>query len=197
MGAAMSKTIGVAFVGCTHPHIFPRVELLSRESDVWLAGCYDPDARLMEVLERDHGLKAYATPEALLDQPGVNFVIIEGWEPDNPHYVELAAERGQAILLEKPAAANLHEIRRVVDTVRGKPIPFQVGYMLRFSSGIRHARHILESGVLGPVVQARFHAATPVGGSAEIWQSIPGDLGGLMYTDACHIIHLMTYLLGM
>jgi len=192
----MPDKIGVAFVGCTHPHIFPRLELLSRESDVWFAGCYDPDPNLMMVLERDYGLKAYATPEQLLDQPGVNFVIIEGWEPDNPRYVEMAAVRGQAILLEKPGAPNLPEMRRVIDSVRGKNIPFQVGYMLRFSSGVRHARRILEEGVLGPVTLARFHAATPVGGSKEIWQSIPGDLGGLMYTDACHIIHLMTYILG-
>lgn len=192
----MPDKIGVAFVGCTHPHIFPRVQLLSDQPDVWFVGCYDPDPNLMMVLERDFGLKAYTRPEQLLDQPGVNFVIIEGWEPDNPGYVELAAARGQAILLEKPGAPNLPEMRRVIDTVRVKNIPFQVGYMLPFSSGMRHARRILNEGILGPVTLARFHAATPVGGSKEIWQSIPGDLGGLMYTDACHAIHLMTRLLG-
>ena len=82
----MPDKIGVAFVGCTHPHIFPRVQLLSGQADVWFAGCYDPDSNLTAALERDHGLKAYATPEELLDQPGVNFAIIEGWEPDNPRY---------------------------------------------------------------------------------------------------------------
>ena len=193
----MPEKIGVAFVGCTHPHIFPRISLLASHADVWLAGCYDPDANLTAALERDHGLKAYPTPEALLDQPGVNFVIIEGWDPDNPPYVEMAAARRQAILLEKPGAPNLPEMQRVVDAVRGKQLPFQVGYMLPYSSGIRHCRRILDSGVLGPVTLARFHAATPVGGSKEIWQSLPGDLGGLMYTDACHIIHLMIRLLGM
>lgn len=193
----MPEKIGVAFVGCTHPHIFPRVQLLAGQADVWFAGCYDPDAHLMAALEKDHGLKAYPNPEALLDQPGVNFAIIEGWDPDNPRYVQMAAERGQAILLEKPGAPNLPEMRRVVDLVRGKRIPFQVGYMLRFSSGIRHARRIIASGVLGPVVLARFHAAAPVGGAAERWQSVPGDLGGLVYTDGCHMIHLITHLLGL
>lgn len=193
----MVDKIGVAFVGCTHPHIFPRVELLRAEADVTLVGCYDPDAQLMAALERDHGLKAYATPESLLDQPGVNFVIIEGWDPDNVRYVKLAAERGQAILLEKPGAPNLATIRDVVDTIRGVDVPFQVGYMLRFNSGIAHARRILSEGVLGPVSLARFHAATPVGGSKEIWQSLPENMGGLCYTDACHMIDLMLYLLGM
>ncbi len=193
----MSEKIGVAFVGCTHPHIFPRIQLLSQESDVQLVGCYDPDSVLTGVLERDYGLKAYTTPEELLDQPGVKLAIIEGWEPDNPRYVEMAASRGQAILLEKPGAANLPAMHQVVDIVRGATIPFQVGYMLPYSGAIRHIKRIMSEGVLGPVVQVRLHAATPVGGSAEVWQSVKGDLGGLMYTDACHAIHLMTGLFGL
>lgn len=193
----MPNRIGVAFVGCTHPHIFPRRELLLAESDVDLIGCYDPDAQLMAALERDYGLKAYDSPEELLDQPGVNFAIIEGWEPDNPRYVKLAAERGQAILLEKPGAANLAAMQEIVDTVKGANVPFQVGYMLRFNSGVEHARRILADGVLGPVTLARFHAAAPVGGAAEAWQSVEGDEGGLVYTDGCHMIDLMIYLLGM
>lgn len=193
----MPDQIGVAFVGCTHPHIFPRVELLQQETDVRLIGCYDPDQALMAALEKDHGLKAYPTPEALLDQPGVNFAIIEGWDPDNLAYVRMAAERGQAILLEKPGAANLPAMQETVDIIRRHGVPFQVGYMLRFNSAIAHARRILAEGVLGPVPLARFHAAAPVGGAAERWQSVPGDLGGLVYTDGCHMIDLMIYLLGM
>lgn len=192
----MDKRIGVVFVGCTHPHIFPRIELLRQEADVDILGCYDPDAHLASVLERDYGLKACPTAEAAFDQPGANFAIIEGWDPDNPGYVKLAAEREQAILLEKPGAPNLPAMREVIDTVRAANVPFQVGYMLRYSSAIAHARRILAEGVLGPVTLARFHAATPVGGSREIWQSLPGDLGGLCYTDACHMIDLMIDLLG-
>lgn len=193
----MSNAIGVAFVGCTHPHIFPRIELLKLVPDVKLIGCYDPDSHLTSVLEKDYGLSAFLTPDALLDQPGVNFVIIEGWEPDNPAYVGKAAARGQAILLEKPGAPNLPAMRAMIDELRGKAVPFQVGYMLRYSSAIAHARRILSEGVLGPVTLARFHAATPVGGSREIWQSIPEDLGGLMYTDACHMVDLIIHLLGL
>jgi predicted dehydrogenase len=191
----MPDIIRTAFVGCTHPHIFPRIELL-KAAGIEMVGCYDPDSHLTEVLERDYDLKAYATPDELMDQPGVNFVIIEGWDPDNPAYVSKALARNQAILLEKPGAPNLPQMRAMIDEVRAHNVPFQVGYMLGHSSAIRHAQRILSEGVLGPVTLARFHAATPVGGSREIWQSIPDDLGGLMYTDACHIVHLIVRLLG-
>src|SRR3990172_826666 len=55
------EQVSVAFVGCTHPHIFPRIDLLRAEPNVTLVGCYDPDTRLSNALERDHGLKAFPT----------------------------------------------------------------------------------------------------------------------------------------
>ncbi len=193
----MPATIGIAFVGCTHPHIFPRIELLSPVADVKLIGCYDPDSNLTAALESRFGLKAYATPDELMDQPGVNFAIIEGWDADNPGYVSKALARGQAILLEKPGAPNLPAMQAMIDEVRAHKVKFKVGYMLRFNSAVRHARRILAEGVLGPVTLVRVHAATPVGGSREIWQSLSADLGGLMYTDACHAVDLIFDLLGM
>jgi predicted dehydrogenase len=193
----MPDRIGVAFVGCTHPHIFPRHELLLAEPDVRLVGCYDPDASLAATLEQRYGLRAFASPEELLDQPGVNFAIVEGWDPDNPRYVRMALARGQAVLLEKPGAPNLPEMRSLMGEVRAAQVPFQVGYMLRFSPALEHARKMLADGVLGPITLARFHAAAPVGGAAERWQSVPGDLGGLVYTDGCHMVDLIVHLLGM
>lgn len=192
----MVDRIGVAFVGCTHPHIFPRIDILRGEPDVTLVGSYDPDARIAAAIEKRCGLKAFDSPDLLLDQPGVNFVVIEGWEKDNPAYVAKALDRGQAILLEKPGATNLPAMRALIDGVRERPVPFQVGYMMHDNSAIVHARRILSEGVLGPVTLARFHAATPVGGSREIWQSQPEDLGGLMYTDACHAVDMIVSLFG-
>lgn len=193
----MSDKIKVAFVGCTHPHIFPRYEILAAEPDVKVVGCYDPDANLTAALERQYGLKAFASAEELLDQPGVNFVIIEGWEPHNPGYVRQAIRRSQAVLLEKPGAPNLPEMRALIDEVRHKAIVFQVGYMMRFSSAVTMTRRILAENVLGPITLARFHAAAPVGGAAELWQSVPGDMGGAVYTDGCHMVDIIIHLLGM
>ena len=191
----MPDTIRAAFVGCTHPHIFARMQILQGWG-IDIAGCYDPDAALTAALERDYGAHAFTSPDALLDEPGVNFVIIEGWDPDNPAYVRRALARNQAILLEKPGAPNLPAMRALVDDVRATPVPFQVGYMLGFGAALRHAQRIVDEGVLGPVTLARIHAATPVGGSREIWQSLKDDLGGLMYTDACHAVNLLYKLLG-
>jgi predicted dehydrogenase len=100
------------------------------------------------------------------------------------------------VLLEKPGAPSLAGIQHVVDTVRAHPVPFQIGYMLRNNHAVARTKQILAEGALGPVTLVRMHAATPCGGSAEIWQSVPDNMGGLCYTDACHAVHLLVYLLG-
>ncbi|MBA2632779.1 MAG: Gfo/Idh/MocA family oxidoreductase [Chloroflexi bacterium] len=192
----MPDRIGVAFVGCTHPHIFPRLELLRGASGVEIVGCYDPDENLSRVLEKEHGVKAYASPQEVLDRPGVNFVVIEGWDPDNHMYVREAVKRRQAMLLEKPGAGTLDQMRKLTSDVRSADVPFQVGYMLRHSSATAAAKRIIQEDILGPITLARFHAAAPVGGAREPWQSVPGDMGGCVFTDGCHMIDQVVHLLG-
>jgi predicted dehydrogenase len=69
--------------------------------------------------------------------------------------------------------------------------------MLRFSQAVAHIRRFLEEGVLGQITLARFHAAAPVGGAAELWQSVPGDMGGVVFTDGCHMVDIIIHLLGL
>ena len=193
----MSDAIHVAFVGCAHPHIFPRIDLLKAEADVTIVGCYDPDPALAAGIERRCGIPAFASVDALLDTPGVNFAICEGWDTANPDYVRAAVRRNQAVLVEKPGAPNLAAMQALMDDVRHAKVPFQVGYMLRFSQAVAHIRRFLADGVLGQITLARFHAAAPVGGAAELWQSVPGDLGGVVFTDGCHMVDIIIHLLGL
>jgi predicted dehydrogenase len=192
----MSEVIGVAFVGCAHPHIVPRVQILSTVPDVRLVGCYDPDTQLTATLASRHGLRVFSSEAELLDQPGVNFTIIEGWDTDNLRYARAALSRKQAILLEKPGAPNVRDLRTFLTAVRGAAVPFQVGYMMSFSPAIEHARQILESGALGHITMGRFHSPGPVGAGREPCLSVPGDQGGVVYADGAHMIDLIVRLLG-
>jgi predicted dehydrogenase len=151
---------------------------------------------LSTALHRDYGLPVFDSPEALLDQRGVNFVVIEGWDTDNPAYVRAAVARNRAVLVEKPGAPDLPAMRAMLDEIRAHPVPFQIGYQLRSSPVMPHVRRLLADGVLGPITLVRAHAAAPVGGAAEPWQSVPGDLGGLLFTDGCHMLDLLVHLLG-
>jgi len=193
----MSEEIGVAFVGCAHPHLPPRRELLAAEPDVRLVGCFDPDPRLTRIVHDRFGLRVFRSAAELLDQAGVRLALIEGWDRDNPGYVREALTRGQAILLEKPGARGLGEMQALVADVRAAPVPFQMAFMLAHSPAIVETERILASRVLGAVTLARFNIPGPVGATREPALSLRDDLGGVFYADGSHAVHLIVRLLGM
>jgi predicted dehydrogenase len=193
----LSAEIGVAFVGCAHPHLPPRRDLLAAEPDVRLVGCFDPDPRLTKIVHERYGLRVFASVSELLDQPGVQLALVEGWDRDNPVYVGEALKRGQAVLLEKPGARNLDEMRALVAAVRATPVPFQMAFMLAHSPAISEAQRILDARVLGAITLARFHIPGPVGATREPALSLPDDLGGIFYADGSHAVHLIIRLLGL
>jgi predicted dehydrogenase len=193
----LSEEIGIAFVGCAHPHLPPRRDLLAAEPDVRLVGCFDPDPRLTKIVHDRYGLRVFASATELLDQPGVRLALIEGWDRDNPAYVREALKRNQAVLLEKPGARNLDEMRELVTAVRANPVPFQMAFMLAHSPAIAETRRILASGALGAMTLARFHIPGPVGATREPALSLSDDLGGIFYADGSHAVHLIIRLLGL
>jgi predicted dehydrogenase len=125
-----------------------------------------------------------------------DLVIIEGHDPENPSYVREALGRTRMLLIEKPGAPNLAEMEALVKEIEQAGIHAQRGYMYNYSPIVHKVQEILSSGVLGHLTLARFHAGAPVGGAAEIWQSLPEDMGGVLYTDGCHMLALVVRLLG-
>jgi predicted dehydrogenase len=192
----MTASFGVAFVGCAHPHLPPRCELLAAEADVRLVGCYDPDPDLAAQAHARTGLPIFDSVDRLLDQPGVRLAMVEGWDRDNPGYVREAVRRGQAVLLEKPGARNLTEFSAMSSLLRADPVPFQMAFMLSHSAAITETTRILNSGVLGAITLGRFHIPGPVGATREPALSLPEDEGGIFFADGSHAIHLAVRLFG-
>ncbi len=184
----------VAICGAQHPHVFPRLDLLA-ERDVDVVALYEPDDRV-----REHLGKRYAVPTAdSLEQlvaASPELAILEGFDDENPHYAGVLADAGCDLLIEKPGAPTAEAMRELVRRVAATGVHAQVGYMLRHSPVVPRLKALVDAGTLGHVTLARFHAAAPVGCAAEIWQSLPGDEGGVLYTDGCHMMDVIHHLLG-
>lgn len=185
----------IAIIGAKHPHVFPRIELaLANSGRCELAGFYDSEPRTLDHVRDRYGIQVTDDPEQALRN--ADAAIVEGFDHENPGLAELAVSRGKAVLLEKPGAPTVDAMRQLVERCAAYPVHVTVAYMLQSSPVIPHLEKIIGCGVLGPVPLARFHAATPVGCSAEIWQSLPEDEGGLLWTDGCHLMRTIVGLLG-
>ena len=192
----MTDLLRVAFLGARHPHIFPRLALCLETPGVSVVGVYDSNLQLAASIGEKYGVRVATTVDDLLAGEKCDLVIIEGHDPENPGYVQQALSRTRMLLIEKPGAPNLAGMESMVEQIEQAGVHAQLGYMYNYSPVVRKIQDIVASNVLGPLTLARFHAGAPVGGAAEIWQSLPEDMGGVLYTDGCHMLALIVRLLG-
>jgi predicted dehydrogenase len=192
----MSASLRVAFLGARHPHIFPRLSLCIQSPGVKVVGLYDSDPQLSAAIGQKYNVPVAHAVDDLFASGGCDLVIVEGHDPENPGYVQQALGRTRNLLIEKPGAPNLAEMEAMVRSIERAGVHAQLGYMYNYSPVTSQVEKILASGVLGHLTLARFHAGAPVGGAAEIWQSLPQDMGGVLFTDGCHMLALIVRFLG-
>lgn len=190
-----SAPIRVAVFGARHPHVFPRVQLVKENPSAEFVGLWDPDPEIRARYAADYGYRVFDDVQSLLDLKPT-LALIEGLDHQNPEIAAAAAEAGCDLLIEKPGANRLETMNEMAERVRNTKVHAQIGYMLAHSATAGLLENILQSGALGRITLARFHASSPVGCSAELWQSLPDDEGGVTYTDGCHIVDLIQRLFG-
>lgn len=185
----------VAYAGGGHPHVFSRIRLMAERPDVEVAGIYDPEPERAAGIARRTGVAVLETLDALAERRP-DIVISEALDHEMPAIGEGLAGRVPLILLEKPGGPDLPAVRRMLERLEAAGTEVELGYQLHYTPGLDRVLDILRTGALGQVTLARFHASTPIGCSMELWQSLPEDLGGLMFTEGCHMLELILTTLG-
>jgi predicted dehydrogenase len=191
-----TRELSVAFLGIRHPHVFPRLSIAQNANDVVVRGFFEENEGIAARFEPETGLPSFSSAEELL-RTRPDLVIIEGLDTQVPTLATASAPYARALLLEKPGAPDRRTMDQMVRELGRYDVEVEVGYQLHYSDGIELCREVLGSGALGQVTLARFHAGCPIGCGDELWQSVPGDLGGVMYTEGCHMLELIVNTLGM
>ena len=97
-----------------------------------------------------HGIAGFSTdPRAAMDWPGIDFVDIATPPPGRLELVEMAVERGLAVICQKPLAADFALAKRVMDVGAASRAPFMVHENFRFQPWYREIRRLLDNGAIG------------------------------------------------
>jgi predicted dehydrogenase/threonine dehydrogenase-like Zn-dependent dehydrogenase len=122
----------------------------------------------------------------------VNMVIISTRHNLHAEIAIKAAERGKAILVEKPMALNQTELDDLVNVLRETAVPFSVGFNRRFSLIIKKIHELVADRENPLIINYRMNAGYI---PPDIWiQNEEG--GGRNIGEACHIYDLFNYLTG-
>ncbi len=108
--------------------------------------------------------------------------------------VELAAERGIHVFIEKPIALSMGTASRMVEAVRTHGVKSQVGFMFRFGDAIGRIKEMLDNGDAGaPGLMTGTYMCNSL---HSPWWRVKEKSGGQIVEQIIHTFDILRYLLG-
>jgi predicted dehydrogenase len=164
-----------------------------------VTACTNATAERGRKFADEMGAEFVSLPEALCDRAEIDFVDVCTLPGYRLRAVELAAENGKHVLVQKPMAVDVDTAARMMNTARGAGIQLGVVSQHRFDDSILFLKRALAAGRLGRILQADAYVkwyrtnayyARPVKGSWAV------EGGGALISQAIHQIDLLLYLIG-
>ena len=167
-------------------HVNPGFEFHSvweREKNI--AKTLYPDVRVCRTLEE------------LLADPAVDLVIVNTPNYTHYDYGRKALEAGKHVIIEKPFTVTEKEGRELIALADKKGVKLSSYQSRRFDSDYRTVKRVVDSGVLGKIVEAEIHydRFTPAL-SPKVHKETPGPGRGLLYDLGSHLIDQALQLFG-
>jgi predicted dehydrogenase len=133
----------------------------------------------------------------LLEDEAVELVIVN--TPNYTHfdYTRQALQAGKHVIVEKPFTVTEAEGWELIDLANKMGRKLTSFQSRRFDSDYRTVKRVIDSGVLGKIVEAEFHydRYTPVL-SPKVHKETPGPGRGLLYDLGSHLIDQALQLWG-
>jgi predicted dehydrogenase len=187
--------VNVAIVGCG---------LIGQKRARALAGarlavCVDQDrARAAQLAGGVQGCAALTDWRVAVERPDVTAVVVATPHNTLAEIARGAIEAGKHVLLEKPAARHVAELRPLVALAAQKNVLVRVGFNHRYHRSFQAGRTLVDSGALGPLMflRARYGHGGRIGYDKE-WRAQPAVSGGGELIDqGVHLIDLARWFLG-
>jgi len=145
------------------------------------------------------GCAFVATPAELCSRPDVDFVDVCTFPSFRLEAVELCAQNGKHVLVQKPMAVDLDIAAKMIKAAKDGGIQLGVVSQHRWDDSILFLKRALTAGRLGKILQADAYVkwyrtdeyyARPIKGSWEV------EGGGALISQAIHQVDLLLHLIG-
>lgn len=137
--------IGTGAIGRTH---IERINTKLQGGRV--VACTDANQAFGQSVAEEYGLKAFDTPQALIDSSEVEAIIVTAADNFHEEYVLAAIAAGKYVFCEKPLAPEADACKKIVDAeIAGGKQLVQVGFMRRYDPGYRQLKALIDSGEYG------------------------------------------------
>jgi len=169
-------------------------------TDATVVAAIDPAESTLRVRfpERLEAVTFYDDVDAMLDQAGLDGVLIGTNCLYHTPYAIKVLERGLPLFLEKPVAIDEAQLEQLHAASLATSSEVVVSFPLRLSELCVMTKEILDSGVIGTVENVQAVNNVPFYGSNYYhgWMRNEALTGGLWLQKATHDLDYLTYLVG-
>ena len=189
-------THGIAIIG-TGNNARAHIKAILANQKARLTAMCTNDPNQGQALAADHGINCeiYTDLEQMLSNPEIEIVLV--CTPNNLHASQatLAAQAGKHILIEKPVALNLEELRTLSTAVQKAGVKTQVSFVLRWNPYLRMAKKLITDGALGNVfmIETCYWHSTPRASPGH-WMTTKSVAGSVFLMGGCHALDTARWL---
>lgn len=137
--------------------------------------------------------------KSIIDDPEIDLVIVTSPNTDHFRWSREALLAGKHVVVEKPFTVNVEEADELIEIAQRQQKILTVYHNRRFTSDTRTVKKLLESGLLGDIVDYESHfdryRINPRPNGAWREQSLPGS--GIFYDLGSHLIDQALWFFGM
>ena len=179
-----TKTLKVAIIGLGHLHPRGYMPLFENCPKTEVVAAFDKDEVLLNSFCKDFGIEGYTDLDKLLDSEKINIAAVFLPHCDCADAAIRCADKGIHLLVEKPIARTVDEVRVVAEAVKRNNVKITTGYCWRYHPVIKAMKDCIEQGLIGSIVtvEARLAAGKVdryITGNSK-WMLEKAKSGGLL-----------------
>jgi predicted dehydrogenase len=176
----------LGFIGAGWWATANHMPLLQKRDDIELvAVCRLGMTELRQVQERFGFAFATESAEELVNQPGLDAVIVTSPHTLHFEHARLALDKGLHVMCEKPMCTRGDQARELVRLAQARGLHLLVPYGWHYKPFVQQAKHWLDDGAVGTIQYVLCHMASPirdllVHGHFQA-ERVSGQAGGVLF----------------
>jgi UDP-N-acetyl-2-amino-2-deoxyglucuronate dehydrogenase len=164
-----------------------------------VTACTDISREYGEKFAAQYGCEFVPDFKDLCRHPNIDYVDVCTFPDFRLEPIEIAAQHGKHVQVQKPIATNLETARKMIATAKAGGIVLGVVSQHRFDDSTIFVKKAIESGRLGKILQADAYVkwwrseqyySRPIKGSWAV------EGGGALINQAVHQVDVLQYLVG-
>lgn len=192
--------IGIVGTGQRCMHFFgPHIRAVPDKARLVALADRD-ETRLQSAVDDPGGdVRPYNSVESILRDPNVDALVIT--TPDFTHrdVFDMALDAGKHVLCEKPMATTIEDAVHMTRRAKESDPTVQIGFMLRYAPFMVRLKAIVDSGIIGDLVQVTAAEVVEYYHGAAFfrrWHRFRKHSGGLLVHKACHTLDVINWIVG-